>query len=94
LTFVACGISRLARYNVTAEALSDAQGKVKYFEGFPIPSSLLIALGLAILFATGRSPHTALGVLSLGPADLHPVALAYLLHGIAMISKTLRIPKP
>jgi CDP-diacylglycerol--serine O-phosphatidyltransferase len=94
LTFVACGISRLARYNVTAEGLADANGKVKYFEGFPIPSSLMIALGLAILFATGRSPHTALGVFSLGPADLHPVALAYLFHGIAMISKTLRIPKP
>jgi CDP-diacylglycerol--serine O-phosphatidyltransferase len=94
LTFVACGISRLARYNVTAEALADAKGKVKYFEGLPIPSSLLIALGLTILFATGPSPHMALGVLSLGPADLHPVALAYLFHGVAMISKTLRIPKP
>jgi CDP-diacylglycerol--serine O-phosphatidyltransferase len=94
LMFVACGISRLARYNVTAEALADAKGKVKYFEGLPIPTSLLIALGLTILFATSSSPHTALGVLSLGPADLHPLALAYLFHGVAMISKTLRIPKP
>ena len=34
--FVACGVSRLARYNVTAEALSGAGGKVKYFEGTPI----------------------------------------------------------
>jgi len=30
--FVACGVSRLARYNVTAEALSADSGKVKYFE--------------------------------------------------------------
>lgn len=94
LVFVACGISRLARYNVTAVTLSDARGKVKYFEGLPIPSSLLIALALAILVALGRPPHMALGVVSLGPAELHLMALAYLVHGAAMISKTLRIPKP
>jgi len=30
--FVVCGVSRLARFNVTAEELSDAAtGKVKYF---------------------------------------------------------------
>src|ERR1035437_3263066 len=38
--FVGCGVSRLARYNVTAEALSAGGDKVKYFEGTPIPSSL------------------------------------------------------
>src|SRR5688500_18183460 len=32
--FVVCGVSRLARFNVTAAALSDSTtGKVKYFEG-------------------------------------------------------------
>src|SRR5438046_7146250 len=31
--FVCCGVSRLARYNVTAESLSGESGKVKYFEG-------------------------------------------------------------
>src|SRR5262245_14546454 len=41
--FVGCGISRLARYNATAASLSDESGKVKYFEGTPIPSSLIIA---------------------------------------------------
>jgi CDP-diacylglycerol--serine O-phosphatidyltransferase len=30
--FVACGVSRLARYNVTAEALSGGTGKVTHFE--------------------------------------------------------------
>jgi CDP-diacylglycerol--serine O-phosphatidyltransferase len=43
--FVACGVSRLARYNVTAEALSNGEGKVKYFEGTPIPTSLVLVLG-------------------------------------------------
>src|SRR3954451_19944404 len=51
--FVVCGVSRLARFNVTAEALADADtGKVKYFEGTPIPTSIAIVglLGVAVLF--------------------------------------------
>src|ERR1051326_2040649 len=46
--FVVCGISRLARFNVTAAALSDESGKVKYFEGTPIPTSMLIVMLLAV----------------------------------------------
>ena len=34
------------------------------------------------------------GVYQLGPALLHPLALIYGLSGSAMISATLRIPKP
>ncbi|MET0852764.1 MAG: CDP-diacylglycerol--serine O-phosphatidyltransferase, partial [Candidatus Rokuibacteriota bacterium] len=44
LYFVACGISRLARYNVTAEEISGDAGKVTYFEGTPIPTSVLLVL--------------------------------------------------
>ena len=44
--FVACGVSRLARFNVTAEALSEGGDKVKYFEGTPIPTSLVLVLAL------------------------------------------------
>jgi CDP-diacylglycerol--serine O-phosphatidyltransferase len=40
--FVGCGVSRLARYNVTAEQLSGDEGKVRYFEGTPIPTSVVI----------------------------------------------------
>src|ERR1700761_2101257 len=36
LMFVCCGVSRLARYNVTAESHSNDEGKVTYFEGTPI----------------------------------------------------------
>src|SRR5712692_3979909 len=39
--FAVCGLSRLARYNVTAEQLAEPSGKVKYFEGTPIPSSVI-----------------------------------------------------
>lgn len=45
--FVACGVSRLARYNITAEALSEGGDKVKYFEGTPIPTSLLLVILMA-----------------------------------------------
>lgn len=93
--FVTCGISRLARFNVTATKLSDASGKVRYFEGLPIPTSLLLAGLFFALTFTGHSGDDApLGVLELGPAKLHPLALLYVAHGAAMISKTLRIPKP
>jgi CDP-diacylglycerol--serine O-phosphatidyltransferase len=35
-----------------------------------------------------------LGSLRLGPATLHPLALMYAVSGSAMISATLRVPKP
>jgi len=95
VAFVGCGISRLARYNVTAEALADpATAKVPYFEGVPIPSSLLLVLLLAVLAATGHWQEALpLGAVTLGPFVFHPLALVYLAHGAAMVSKTLRIPK-
>jgi len=93
-TFVACGISRLARYNVTAAALSDGTGKVKYYEGTPIPTSLAIVLMLGIAFHDGRVGDALwLGALELGPFVLHPLSLVYVLSGSMMIS-TIRIPKP
>ncbi|HEY8923767.1 MAG TPA: CDP-alcohol phosphatidyltransferase family protein, partial [Polyangia bacterium] len=54
--FVGCGVSRLARYNVTAEALAAGadDAKVKYFEGTPIPSSIVLVLLLALAASQGR----------------------------------------
>ena len=51
--FVCCGVSRLARYNVTAASLSDGTGKVKYYEGTPIPTSLVIVALLALAWWRG-----------------------------------------
>jgi CDP-diacylglycerol---serine O-phosphatidyltransferase len=94
--FVVCGVSRLARFNVTSEELADEEtGKVKYFEGTPIPTSIAIVLMLGVAFLTGRvDDRLWLGAFRLGPALLHPLALVYALSGSAMISATLRIPKP
>jgi len=93
--FVGCGISRLARYNVTASSLSDQTGKVTHFEGLPIPTSLLLVALLAILAALGRwQDKLPFGELSFAGLRLHPFSVIFGLHGSAMISKTLRIPKP
>ena len=93
--FVGCGISRLARYNVSASAAAAASAKVKYFEGFPIPSSLLLVALLATLAALGRWQEAIpLGTMSLGGLTFHPLALVFGVHGSLMISKTLHIPKP
>ena len=92
--FVCCGVSRLARYNVTAESLSQGSDKVAYFEGTPIPTSVLLVVVLAVLAWQNRlGENLYWGVWTCGPWDLHPLALLFLLSGTLMISKTLRIPK-
>jgi CDP-diacylglycerol---serine O-phosphatidyltransferase len=92
--FVACGISRLARFNVTAEQLSDETGKVKYFEGTPIPSSLILVALLAVCFHFGRTgDDLPLGVVLISNLHWHPSSLLFFINGCTMISKTLRIPK-
>jgi CDP-diacylglycerol---serine O-phosphatidyltransferase len=94
LYLVVCGISRLARYNVTAAELSDTSGKVKYFEGTPIPSSLLLVLVLAICFHMDRiGDDLPFGVWKIAGLQWHPLSLLYFISGSAMISKTLKIPK-
>jgi len=93
--FVACGLSRLARYNATASSLSDETGKVKYFEGTPIPTSIAIVVLLGVAQWLGHTgPDLWFGAVRLGPALLHPLVLVYGLSGSAMVSATLRIPKP
>ncbi|MEG3050724.1 MAG: CDP-alcohol phosphatidyltransferase family protein, partial [Thermomonas sp.] len=93
--FVGCGVSRLARYNVTAETLADGGDKVKYFEGTPIPTSVAIVGLLAWLAWSDRiGASLPFGVVQLGPWQLHPLVLVFALSGSLMISKTIRIPKP
>ena len=92
--FVGCGVSRLARYNVTAEQLSGDDDKVKFFEGTPIPTSLAIVILLGVMAMQGRlGTDIWFGMVQLGPWQLHPLVLVYALSGSLMISKTIRIPK-
>jgi len=93
LYFVACGISRLARFNATADALADESGKVKYFEGTPIPTSVAIVGLLAGLHSQDLlGPNLWLGTWTIAGLGLHPLAIIYALSGSAMIS-TIRVPK-
>lgn len=88
--FAACGLSRLARYNVTAEQMAENTGKVEYFEGTPIPTSIVPLGVLLVLFHFDQLQRTSL----LGLVELHRVAVLFFISGCLMISKTLRIPKP
>ncbi|MCA9608508.1 MAG: CDP-alcohol phosphatidyltransferase family protein [Myxococcales bacterium] len=93
--FVGCGISRLARFNVTAEALMTDAGKVSHFEGTPIPTSVALVMILAIAFQLGAVHEDLwLGAVALGPLTFHPLVLMYAASGTAMVSATLKIPKP
>ncbi len=94
--FVASGISRLARYNATAAELTDdSSGKVKYYEGTPIPTSIVLVVVLAIAYTQGAVGNDFwLGSTEILGMGWHPLSTMYFLSGCAMISGTLRIPKP
>ena len=92
--FVCCGVSRLARFNVTAEQLAGGGDKVKFFEGTPIPTSIVLVAMLAVAAWRGDVGEALwFGTHALGPWQFHPLVLAFALSGSLMISKTLRIPK-
>lgn len=93
--FVCCGIARLARFNATvASQPKDTSGKIKYFEGTPIPTSLTLVAIIAYLVSHGQYLD-ALPLYEIAPTwDFHPWVLIYALSGTLMVSKTLRIPKP
>jgi CDP-diacylglycerol--serine O-phosphatidyltransferase len=91
--FVACGVSRLARYNITAEAFSEDEGKVTYFEGTPIPTSLLLVLIMGVAASQGALGDSLwFGSMLIGGFTLHPLVLIFALSGSLMVSR-IRIPK-
>ena len=91
--FVGCGVSRLARYNVTAETLADGGDKVKYFEGTPIPTSIVLVFLLWAAAALGAiGPKLWGGAWKIGGFTLHPLVLMFALSGSLMISR-IKIPK-
>lgn len=91
--FVVCGVSRLARYNVTAEKLSDGGDKVKYFEGTPIPTSLVLVMVMgAAAWQGALGDQLWFGSVKIGGFTLHPLVLMFVLSGSLMVSR-IRIPK-
>ncbi|HSH34451.1 MAG TPA: CDP-diacylglycerol--serine O-phosphatidyltransferase, partial [Actinomycetota bacterium] len=66
-----------------------------YFEGTPIPTSVLLVAVLMGLAGAGRIDDALpFGSVSIRGAGLHPVVLLFALSGTLMVIKTLRIPKP
>jgi CDP-diacylglycerol---serine O-phosphatidyltransferase len=96
--FVSSGLARLARFNATVALIpADATGKINYFEGLPIPSSLALVSMMAYWVNKGwyaGAQGVPGGVWNAGTAwEFHPVALLWGFWAAAMVSKTLRIPK-
>jgi CDP-diacylglycerol--serine O-phosphatidyltransferase len=101
--FICCGLARLARFNATVALIpKDATGKSSYFEGLPIPSSLVL---VSMLFYwqwmgwTIDGQGIPLGRVTLlgkagGDGDVHVVSFLFAAWAAAMVSKTLRVPKP
>lgn len=160
--FICAGVARLARFNVTTALVPhDKSGKAKYFEGLPIPTSLILVGGMALCLLFGKfegaesvamqggslqftnrlvglfsSSHKSTLVASkwassgaaqvlssyqygvpfgkatlhlsnvaaavglrvdkeaAGSIEFHYVSLVFLAWSVAMVSKTLRVPKP
>src|SRR5690348_6533886 len=99
LTFyVLCGLTRLARFNVTVAMLpKDKSGKSKYFEGTPVPFACLSVSALMAFWVGMGWIHDQipLGAVFTGTLlEFHPVVLLWALNGSLMVSKTLHVPKP
>ncbi|KAK3305532.1 uncharacterized protein B0T15DRAFT_396914 [Chaetomium strumarium] len=95
--FVLCGLTRLARFNVTATSIpKDASGKAKYFEGTPIPTTLALDALMGWWVSNGWI-HESLpgGVWFAGSVlEVHPIVVLFMVHGCLMTSRTIHIPKP
>ncbi|KAF9998153.1 CDP-diacylglycerol-serine O-phosphatidyltransferase [Entomortierella chlamydospora] len=94
--FVCCGIARLARYNATVAILPhDKSGKVSYFEGTPIPTSLILVAILAYLSHIGQvGDQLPGGLIEIVPGySFHAMVAMFGLNGTLMVSKSLKIPK-
>ena len=92
--FVCCGISRLARFNVTSASLTNAAtGKVRYFEGTPIPTSVLLVFLLAGLYRLGWIGQSFWwGRWEMAERVFHPFSALFFISGSLMIS-TIKVPK-
>ncbi|EJU05411.1 CDP-diacylglycerol--serine O-phosphatidyltransferase [Dacryopinax primogenitus] len=101
--FACCGLARLARFNATVALVpKDDSGKAKYFEGLPIPSTLAL-VGL-MTYWTSQGWITSeegvpFGSVTLwgqpgGNGEVHYVCVIFAAWAAAMVSKTLKVPKP
>ena len=100
--FICCGLARLARFNATVALIpKNNGGKAKYFEGLPIPSSLVLVAVLSYWTKQGwieGQQGVPWGTIALwgqqgGRGEIHLVSFIFGCWAAAMVSKTLRVPK-
>ncbi|KAH9946018.1 CDP-diacylglycerol-serine O-phosphatidyltransferase [Epithele typhae] len=100
--FICSGLARLARFNATVALVpKDTKGKSKYFEGLPIPTSLVLVGVFAYWTLQGwidGKQGLPGGTITLwgepgGDGDMHLITPVFACWGAAMVSKTLRVPK-
>lgn len=95
VVLVCCGVGRLARYNVTAAQLGGPGGRVPFYQGTPITFVLPWVLLLTVSVVAGHGGALLPGgVVGEGMWAFHPLSLGLLVSAAAMVSRTLRIPKP
>ncbi|KAF8654195.1 hypothetical protein AX16_003723 [Volvariella volvacea WC 439] len=91
--FICCGLARLARFNATVALVpKDTGGKAKYFEGLPIPSSLILVGVLSYWARNGwieGQQGIPWGTITLwgqpgGRGELHVVSIVFGLWAAAM----------
>lgn len=95
--FVLCGLTRLARFNVTVSSIpKDESGNCKYFEGVPIAFSLATIGMMAYWVLMGwTDTHLPMGTWAEDTRlEVHPVVGVFVLHGCSMLSKNIHVPKP
>ena len=94
--FVCSGLARLARYNVTAHLIpTDQGGKIKYFEGLPIPTSLIIVMLMWIGVEYGYLQiGTSLSTLKVLWIEVHYLTFVFMVWSVCMVSRNLKVPKP
>jgi CDP-diacylglycerol--serine O-phosphatidyltransferase len=102
-SFICCGLARLARFNATVALVpKDPSGKSRYFEGLPIPSSLVLVAILSHwtwMGWTEEKQGIPLGKVNIlgrkgEDGEVHLVSFLFAAWAAAMVSKTLRVPKP
>lgn len=89
----------MARFNATVASIpKDTTGKSKYFEGLPIPSTLVLVGVLSYLTQKGwiEGKHgVPFGTIALWPdtGEIHVIVIVFGVWAAMMVSKTLKVPK-
>ena len=90
LTFyVLCGLTRLARFNVTVQMLpKDKTGKSKYFEGVPVPFACFTSSSITAYWSYTDQIHRNIpyGTSLAGSVlEFHPTVLIFIVCGTLMV---------